>query len=135
MLRLTKKTEYGIIALKCIIAEQEQNPQIIVSASEIAKKFNIPRGLLGKVLQQLARHGFITSHQGATGGYTLAKDPADISLNEIVAAIEGPVSVVECITEEGDECSQLENCNIQSPVMNIQRNLTNYFKNISLKDL
>ncbi|MBS1271611.1 MAG: HTH-type transcriptional regulator CymR [Candidatus Marinimicrobia bacterium] len=135
MLRLTKKTEYGIIAMKCIIAERERNPEKVVSATEIAEKFNIPRGILGKVLQQLARKGLIESYQGVTGGYVLDKPADAINLNEIVKAIEGPISVVECVTDDGEECSQLEYCNIKSPILTIQRNLTNYFKTISLADL
>lgn len=135
MLRFTKKTEYGIIAMKCIISEQEKDPDVVVSATEIAERFNIPRGILGKVLQQLARNGMIKSYQGVTGGYVLDKAPEDINLNDIVRIIEGPISMVECSTNNGEECSQLENCNIKSPILTIQRNLTNYFKNISLADL
>lgn len=135
MLRLTKKTEYGIIAMKYIISRDEQVTGTTVSAAEIARKLHIPRGILGKVLQQLAKNGLIDSYQGVAGGYALAKAPRDITLNEIVNAIEGPVSVVECITDEGEECSLLEFCNIQSPILAIQQNLTNYFKNISLADL
>jgi len=135
MLRLTKKTEYGIIAMKYIISRDEQVRGTPVSATEIARKLHIPRGILGKVLQQLAKQGLIDSYQGVTGGYALAKAPRDITLNEIVNAIEGPVSVVECITDEGEECSLLEFCNIQSPILAIQQNLTDYFKNISLADL
>jgi len=135
MLRLTKKTEYGIIAIKHIISQQEKDGEGMVSASEIAKTYNIPRGILGKVLQQLARKGLINSFQGVTGGYALAKPPREISLNEVVNAIEGPVSVVECITDGGTQCSLEDYCNIQSPILTIQRNLTNYFKTISLADL
>jgi len=105
MLRLTKKTEYGIIAMKYIISRQTTNRNGVISATEIAERFNIPRGILGKVLQQLARSELIESHQGVGGGYTLIKSPQKISLNEIVNAIEGPVSMVECIVEGEDECS------------------------------
>jgi len=135
MLRLTKKTEYGIIAMKYIISREEQARRSLVSAAEIAQKLHIPRGILGKVLQQLARQGLIDSYQGVAGGYALAKTPQEITLNEIVNAIEGPVSMVECITDDGEECSLLEFCNIQSPILTIQQNLTEYFKNISLADL
>jgi len=82
-----------------------------------------------------ARSGLIESHQGVGGGYTLVKSPQKINLNEIVNAIEGPVSMVECIVEGEDECSLQDYCNIQSPILNLQRNLTDYFKNISLADL
>ncbi len=135
MLRMTKKTEYGIIAMKHIISQQEQDGKGMVSAAEIARTFNIPRGILGKVLQQLARKGLINSSQGVTGGYTVARAPREISLNEVVSAIEGPVSVVECITDGGAPCSLEDYCNIQSPILTIQRNLTDYFETISLADL
>jgi len=135
MLRLTKKTEYGIIAMKYLITQQSRNPDSVVSRSEISEQFNIPKELLGKVLQKLGREGLIESYQGVTGGYVLSKTPADISLNEVVEAIEGPITMVECVTDNGEECTQLEYCNIQSPILNIRRNLTEYFESITLADL
>ncbi len=137
MLRLTKKTEYAIIAIKHIInqSKNRSNGDIVVSAAEISERFNIPRGILGKVLQQLARHELIRSIQGVSGGYTLAKAPEEISLRDIVNVIEGPLAMVECSALAGDDCSQLDKCNIQSPILSIQRRLTQYFENITLADL
>lgn len=137
MLRLTKKTEYGIIAIKYLMgtSEHTENDTAVVSTAEIAERFNIPRGILGKVMQQLARHGLIRSIQGVSGGYAIEKRPDEITLNDVVSVIEGPVEMVECITLDGDECSQIEACNIQSPILTIQRRLTHYFENITLADL
>ena len=137
MLRLTKKTEYGIIAIKHLMdaGSRSDNGNAVVSTTDMAEMYNIPRGILGKVMQQLARNGLVRSVQGVGGGYILERDPAEISLNDVVNIIEGPVEMVECITLEGDECSQHERCNIQAPFLNIQRRLTRYFENITLADL
>lgn len=135
MLRLTKKTEYGIIAMKYLITRNATSPESVVSRSEIAERFHIPKELLGKVLQKLGRKGLIRSYQGVSGGYVLSKDPDDISLYEVVEAIEGPIAMVECYTDNGEECTQLDYCNIQSPILSIRRNLTEYFESITLADL
>lgn len=137
MLRLTKKTEYGIIAIKHLMSASElhMNGQTVVSTTEIAERYNIPRGILGKVMQKLARNGLVRSVQGVGGGYALEKNPEEISLKDVVNIIEGPVEMVECIAMDGVECSQLDACNIQSPILTIQRRLTRYFENITLADL
>src|SRR5262252_5778108 len=98
MFRLSKKSDYGLIALKHLAQHNEES----ISAREIAAHYNIPAELLAKVLQRLARKGLLTSQQGINGGYVLAKDPANISIVDVVEALEGPISITPC--ERGDDC-------------------------------
>ncbi len=92
MLRMTKKSEYGIIALKHMM---NQPADTVTSAKEIAGRYNISTEIMAKILQRLARKGMVSSCQGAHGGYVLAKDANKISLSEIIESIEGPVGLVE----------------------------------------
>ena len=87
MFRLSKKSDYGLIALKHLAQHAEES----VSAREIAAQYHIPAELLAKVLQRLARKGLLVSQQGTNGGYVLAKDPATISIVDVVEALEGPI--------------------------------------------
>ena len=93
MLRLSKKADYGLIALS-YMAAAGQRP--IVSAREMAEQHDIPVELLAKVLQRLARRGVLTSVQGINGGYRLARAPQTISVAEVVEAIDGPLTLTAC---------------------------------------
>ena len=132
MLRLTKRSEYGIMAMK-YIAERD-NPGSC-SAREIAEWFNIPPEILAKVMQKLVKSGLLESHQGKKGGYTLLKTPPMISIGDIIMAIEDSISVVDCSTEKGLSCDQIGVCSIHNPMIKIHRDITNYFSNIALSDL
>ena len=72
MLRLSKKVEYGLIAIRHIATRCNGE---LMTAKEISDMYRIPYDLLAKVLQKLAKAGLIVSHQGVHGGYTLAKNP------------------------------------------------------------
>ncbi len=132
MLRITKRAEYGIIALKHMLNKPEGS---ISKAREIAELYNIPSEIMAKILQQLARQGMIRSTQGAKGGYILAKAGNKITLSEIIETLEGPLGIVECTTGSECACEQLENCNISDPFRAIQRQLKSFLSGISLADL
>ncbi len=132
MLRMTKKSEYGIIALKHIM---NQPADTVTSAKEIAGRYNISAEIMAKILQRLARKGMVSSCQGAHGGYVLAKDANKISLSEIIGSIEGPVGLVECVTDPDCNCMQLENCNISTPFHVIQKQFEIFLAGITLADI
>jgi Rrf2 family protein len=132
MLRLTRKAEYGIIALT-FMANRPLGE--VTSAKEIAATFNIPQELMAKTLQKLVKHGLIESVQGAHGGYVLAKKAQDISLAAVIEALEGPVNLVECIAEDQTNCSQMPHCNIIDPFKIIQDAFHRFLTAISLADL
>ncbi len=132
MLRLSKKAEYGIIALKHMLNQPQGR---VTSAKEISEKYRIPSEIMAKILQQLARKGFVRSCQGAKGGYILAKEGNNISLADIIETIDGPVEIVECVGEADCNCVQLEYCNISDPFKEIQRQLKLFLSGISLADI
>src|SRR6266567_6865249 len=97
MLKLTKKADYGLIALKHLAV----NGQGSSSAKEIADTYGIPLPLLSKILQKLARNGFLQSEHGTNGGYKLARDAREITAYEVIRAIDGPIFLTACFTEHG----------------------------------
>jgi Rrf2 family protein len=135
MLKLSRKSEYGIIALKHILNKRIGQTS---SAREIAEQYHIPLELMAKVLQKLAKDGLLQSVQGINGGYALALSPAQISVADIVESIDGPIGIVECVTSEEEcECVQYTTgvCNISDPFMQIQGKFKNFLSGISLADL
>ncbi|MCU0250826.1 MAG: Rrf2 family transcriptional regulator [Vicinamibacterales bacterium] len=113
MLRLSKKADYALMAMAHLALKPGS-----ASAREIAEKYEIPTELMAKVLQRLARHGLLTSQQGARGGYTLARTATGISVADVIQAIDGPVSVTACSTH-GDRCGQFAKCNVRDPLWRI----------------
>ena len=90
MLRLSKKADYALIAMKHLAL---RGPDGSASAREIAEQYDIPIELMAKVLQRLARRGLLISTQGTRGGYRLSKSTASISVADIIEAIDGPLTV------------------------------------------
>ncbi|MFC1563996.1 RrF2 family transcriptional regulator [candidate division KSB1 bacterium] len=137
MLKLTKRSEYGIMAMKYIAMQSNGNGNIVktCSARSIADYFNIPPEIMAKILQKLVRRGLIISQKGKNGGYNLSKKPHDISVGDIIMALEDCMNIVDCSTEKGLNCDQLGVCAIENPMKRIQKDLNNYFNNITLTDL
>src|SRR5262249_6672057 len=112
MLRLSKKADYALMAMKHLALPGGQGSS---SARQIAALDDIPIELMAKVLQRLVRRGLLASHQGTRGGYQLARRPAQISVADVIQAIDGPVTVTACSTEDG-QCEQFAKCNVRDPL-------------------
>jgi len=115
MLRLSKKADYALIAMKHLAVRGDQGSGASSSAREIAELYDIPIELMAKVLQRLVRRGLLASQQGTRGGYQLARVPTQISVADVIDAIDGPVTVTACSTEDG-QCEQYAKCNVRDPL-------------------
>jgi Rrf2 family protein len=122
MLRLSKKADYGLIAMKHLALRGDRAGPGSSSAREIAELYDIPVELMAKVLQRLVRRGLLASHQGTRGGYELARLPSQISVADVIAAIDGPVTVTACTTEEG-QCEQFAKCNVRDPLWRVRERI------------
>jgi Rrf2 family protein len=116
MLRLSKKADYALMAMKHLALLADTGS---ASAREIAEQYDIPVELLAKVLQRLARQGILTSHQGTRGGYRLARGPGGISVADVIQAIDGPLTVTACSTDD-DMCDQYAKCSVRDPLWRIK---------------
>ena len=116
MLRLSKKSDYALIAMKHLATHVDRGA---LSAREIAEQYDIPLKLMAKVLQRLARGGLVASQQGTRGGYHLTRSADRISVADVIQAIDGPVTVTACSTDE-DTCDQYSKCNIRDPLWRVK---------------
>ena len=98
MLRLTKKADYGLMALKYLAEHADKGAQ---SAKDISEAYHIPPQLLAKILQTLTRSGILVSTAGTYGGYALARPASDVNAFEVIRAIDGPLFITSCITIHG----------------------------------
>ena len=130
MLRFTKRADYGLMAIHYIAAHEELGA---VSAKRIADEFGIPPALLAKILQRLSKQRLIVSQNGPKGGYVLAHRPNEITVGQVVRALEGPINIVSCL--EDSDCPQMERCNLRRPVQKIQVAISQLLDTMSLAEL
>jgi Rrf2 family protein len=116
MLRLSKKADYALMAMKHLALRTDASS---TSAREIAEAYDIPVELMAKVLQRLARRGLLVSQQGTRGGYALARPARLISVADVIQAVDGPLAVTACSTES-DQCEQYSKCNVRDPLWRIK---------------
>ena len=133
MLRLSKKADYALMAMKHLAVKTATAPSS-TSAREIAEQYDIPIELMAKVLQRLARSGLLTSHQGTRGGYTLAKTAPAISVADIIQAIDGPLTVTACSTDD-EQCEQFDKCNVRDPLWRIKDRILAALAECSLAEI
>ncbi|HVT60090.1 MAG TPA: SUF system Fe-S cluster assembly regulator [Thermoanaerobaculia bacterium] len=130
MIRITKQTDYGIVLLTHMAVHAERQ----FNAPDLAAEAHLPLPMVSKILKLLAREGLLISHRGVKGGYGLARRPAAISMAEIIAALEGPVAITECIDEEGD-CAHERLCPVRSNWHRINEAILNALSGITLAEM
>jgi Rrf2 family protein len=129
MLKLTKKADYGLIALRHLATGRRS-----ASAKDIAAAYHIPLPLLSKVLQKLVRTGLLISEQGTHGGYRLARDPHQITALEVIRTIDGPVILTHCFTEHGG-CDQSDLCTVREPLRKVHEGILKLLSGITIFDI
>jgi Rrf2 family protein len=134
MLRFSKKADYALIAMKHLALRGDGGTPGSSSAREIAGRYDIPIELLAKVLQRLVSRGLLASQQGTRGGYQLARMPAHISVADVIQAIDGPVTVTACSSEEGN-CDQFEKCNVRDPLWRVRERILSALGECTIAEL
>jgi Rrf2 family protein len=134
MLQLTKRTEYGLIALSHLAGREGS----VVSAREISERYPVPPRLLAEVLKDLARTNLVHSTRGAHGGYTLARSPGGITVGEVVAALEGHPTLTSCESlgaYVAGDCEVEPVCPIRSPIHRLRGDIWELLERTTLLDL
>ncbi len=130
MLKLTKKTEYALLALGHL---HQAGRGAAINVREIADTYQIPFPVLSKVLQRLAREGYVEPTVGARGGYRIREELAQHNMWQFLEQMEGPLGLVDCITMT--DCSQQAACLIRSPLHAINDTIAAAFHRMSLADV
>ena len=131
MLRLTKKADYGLMALKYLA---EHPHAAAVSAKDIAEAYHIPPQLLAKILQRLAKVGLVRSTAGTNGGYALVRGAYDITVFEVIRAVDGPLFLTAC-SSGPRPCDLHDSCTIKEPMARVNESITELLEGIRIGDL
>ena len=130
MLRITKQTDYGLIALTQLAV----SPERVRSAAELAAAGGLPAPMVSKVLKVLGRAGLVESVRGAAGGYRLSRASENLSVAEIVAALEGPIAITDCLAT-ADACQHQALCPTHNHWHLINNAIQEALSQVTLADL
>ncbi|HJU41558.1 MAG TPA: SUF system Fe-S cluster assembly regulator [Vicinamibacterales bacterium] len=131
MLRLSKKSDYALISMKHLATRTDATSS---SAREISEAYDIPLELLAKVLQRLVRAKLLVSVQGTRGGYRLARHAASISVADVIQAVDGPVTVTACSTDDHN-CDQYSKCSVRDPLWKIKNRILDALNTVSVQEM
>ena len=133
---LSKKTKYGIKALTILGRQENRTP---VAIAIISKSENISLKFLESILLTLRKNGILGSKKGKGGGYYLLKEPAEIPMTSIMRILEGPISMVPCVSlnfyEKCADCPDENACSVHRLMTLVRDNTLQIFRNTSLADL
>ena len=132
MFRLSKAAEYSIRGILYLSLKYSEDK--ICDIEEIARVQDIPAAYLAKLLQSLARKGFVMSYKGQKGGFALAKHPKDIKLLDVIEAMEGPVFLNVCLIYAG-YCEQDKVCPVHDVWVGAQKVLIDYLIGCNFEQL
>ena len=130
MLKITRKVEYALIALRHMQLKESEE---LTSTKEIATRYGVPQQLLAKTLQHMARDGIIEAVQGPAGGYRVATNLDQISMKDFFEKLEGPLGMMDCYFDS--ECIQIGACNIRVPIQRINDKMRNLFSQMSVQEV
>lgn len=131
MFRINKQTDYGIVLLTHLASSAEDR----YNAPDLASETGLPLPMVSKILKLLAKDGILTSHRGVKGGYALAKEPGRVSVEEIIAALEGPVAITECIDTVSTECEHEPVCPTRANWKKINHAVRRALRDITLEEM
>ncbi len=130
MLRVTKLTDYATIVLSALA----DAPDRVHNAAELTELVRLELPTVSKLLKTLTQAGLVQSFRGSAGGYRLAKPAGEISLIQIVEAIEGPLGMTEC-SGEHSSCEHETHCGVRSKWLRINDVVANALRGVSLAEM
>ena len=129
MIRITRLTDYGIVLLTHFARHPER---LTRNAPEIAAAAHLPLPTVSKILKILAREGLLVPHRGAKGGFSLARSPQDITVTDIISALEGPIALTECNVHGSDRCGIESLCPVSTNWRRINRAVLDALSGLTL---
>lgn len=130
-MELTRKGEY---AIRGIIYLAQQPPGKVSLISEIAEATGAPQTFLAKIFQSFAKLGIVNSFRGTGGGFTIGRAPSNITLREVVEAVEGPIIPNRCLMD-GNECELGKGCKVHPVWRTVQTQVTQILDSVTIAEL
>ena len=132
MFKISKMTDYGVV----VMAQLAQASDAVVTAPDIANAAGLPAPTVAKILKRMGRSGLVTSTRGIHGGYALSRPAEEISVADIIAALEGPLAVTACVDgATGEVCTVESLCLIRGCWDRVNAAVNRTLKSMSLAEI
>lgn len=133
-MKVSTRGEYGMRAMVELSRQYGQGP---VSLTAIAHNATVPTAYLEQLIAPLRRAGLVTSTRGAHGGYELSRAPADIMVGQVYRVLEGPVALMECVSEvePEEQCPLIDGCATRVVWLKVRDSIVDALDSTSLDDL
>ena len=131
MFRLNRLTDYGVV----VLTQMSRSPNDLRTAPQIAQETGVPLPTVAKLLNALAHEDLIESHRGATGGYTLNRPASEISVAEIIQALEGPIALTACVEGSEDDCGVAALCPMRGNWDRVNKAIHEALSEVTLADM
>ncbi len=132
MIRLGKLTDYGVGLMTRMAQDGAAG---LTNARDLSGRTGMPLPTVSKILKLLCQAGLLESRRGVGGGYALARDPRQITLGDMVDALEGPVALTECVGDGDCNCAYLADCGLQQQWNGINRRLQETLNSVTLAEM
>ena len=131
MIRLSKLTDYAVVMLSYMAAREGE----VYTASRLAERTAVPEPTAAKILKLLARSHILVSQRGSNGGYELARPAAEISVAEIIVALDGPIALAACVDGSADHCGVESMCSMRGNWNRVNRAIRSALEDITLAEM
>ena len=134
-MKMTSKGEYALKALIELAIDHDRGNAVTL-INDVAKRKAIPKKYLEQILLSLRNAGILVSKRGVGGGYSLSRSPEDISLGEIIRAVDGDFAPVNCVSMDASiSCTEKATCGLYGVMLEVRNAVSNILDNTSLKDV
>lgn len=131
MLKITRLADYSISVISSFSGDKNE----ILSSQDIISKTKLQKATVNKLLSKLVKKDFLLALRGVNGGYKLKKDLADISIKELIEAIEGPVALTDCLDKNTNNCNLFDICNTKNTWSVVNTAIKETLQGIKIKDV
>ncbi|MBP5856938.1 SUF system Fe-S cluster assembly regulator [Marivibrio halodurans] len=131
MFKLSRMADYGVVVLSRMARDQGR----VVTAYELSERTGLPQPTVAKTLKLLTRGGLLESHRGTQGGYSLDRAPTEVTVSEIIAALEGPVALTACVDGSDENCAVESLCPIRGHWERVNEAVKDALDSVTLADL
>jgi len=131
MIRVSRMADYGVVAMTHIARRADE----LHTAASVAGATGVPLPSATKLLKQLAKRGILESHRGAKGGYGLTRAPAEISVAELIVAVDGPIALADCLDGPAGNCGLESFCSVRSPWRKVTDAIRVALEEVSLAEI
>ncbi|MEM7168855.1 MAG: SUF system Fe-S cluster assembly regulator [Pseudomonadota bacterium] len=131
MFRLNRLTDYAVVVLSQMATRQAK----VHKAPELAQDTLLPLPTVAKILNALCKADLVVSHRGATGGYSLSREASEISVSDIIQALEGPIALTACVHGANETCEAESHCPLNGHWNQVNQTIQQALEKVSLAEL